>query len=489
MKRQFVLGLLIFACALPVAGCGSGSATGEGAAGIVPAEVPVYVSIDTDFEGDQIQQARALLARFPGSAGLLRMLEAELEQGGDVDFQRDVRPALGTRLDFVLLDIPEPGSDPAVVVLLQPADEAKLDALLAKAPADSRPVKAEIEGWTVLAQNQSVIDRFEQKRGGETLGDSDAFKDAMDGLAEDALVRAYVDPRAVTQSAFEQDPALRQLEGLFQVDAVGAVATAEEQGFRLEGVAKTEQGSETFEPELPSAFPSGAIAYLGLGNIAEPARQALNRAGEQNPELDRQIAQLELALGLSLDEDILPLFEQESAIAVYPGAAGAEVPSIVVALRVDDEQAAVATLDRILERAAQFEPDISAPSPTQVDGLDAKEVTVSGVTIFYAGFDGKVVATNDRTLLAATNADGDKLSGDATYERARELAEVPGELESLLYVNLNEGAALAFDLAERSGETVPPQVHENVEPLDSFIAYSTREDGRSRAAGFLALAE
>jgi hypothetical protein len=111
------------------------------------------------------------------------------------------------------------------------------------------------------------------------------------------------------------------------------------------------------------------------------------------------------------------------------------------------------------------------------------------MTIFYAGFDGKLVATNNGALLAETNADGEKLSGDATYERARELADVPGEIESILYVNLNEGAALAFDLAERSGESVPPQVRENVDPLDSFIAYSTREDGRSRAAGFLALDE
>jgi hypothetical protein len=269
----------------------------------------------------------------------------------------------------------------------------------------------------------------------------------------------------------------------------GLTVTAEENGFRLEGTTKTDYETSNFEPELPSSLPSGAIAYLGFGNVAEPIRQALNRAGERNPELDRQIAQLELGLGLSLDEDILPLFEQESAIAVYPAAAGAEVPSVLVALRVDDEQAAVATIDRILERASQFTSEVSAPRPTQVDGLEAKEVTVNGVTIFHAGFDGKLVATNDRALLAETNADGEKLSGDATYERARDLADVPGEVESLLYLNLNEGATWAFDLAERSGKTVPPQVRENVEPLDSFIAYSTREDGRSRGAGFLALDE
>jgi hypothetical protein len=132
-------------------------------------------------------------------------------------------------------------------------------------------------------------------------------------------------------------------------------------------------------------------------------------------------------------------------------------------------------------------PGIPQPTPTQIDGLDAKEVEIGGATIVYAGFGGKLVATNDSELLAEMNGDGPTLSEDATFEHASGHAELPDEVNSLIYVNLNEGAAYGFDLAERSGNAVPPQVRENVEPLDSLMLYGTRDDDFSRVSGFLAL--
>ena len=61
------------------------------------------------------------------------MALAELEQD-DVDFEQDVKPALGPELDIVVLDLGQGADapDPEVVALLQPGDPAKLDALLEK---------------------------------------------------------------------------------------------------------------------------------------------------------------------------------------------------------------------------------------------------------------------------------------------------------------------------------------------------------------------
>lgn len=490
MKRRLVLGLLVAVCALPIAACGGGSAAGEGAARIAPAGAAAYVSINTDFEGDQIEQAQALLARFPGSSGALGVLEAQLEEDGDVDFQQDVRPALGDRLDIVVLEIPGGGEPTPVVVLLQPDDQAAFDALVEQAPADDRPVVGEIEGWTALAEDQATLELFERQREGGSLEETDEFESAMEGLAEDALVRAYVAPTALRDALPEDQPTLPQLQQLLQFNGFGLAVSAEERGIRLEAAAQNQYELENFEPELPSSVPGGAIAYFGFGNIADPIRDALNRAGEQNPELDQQIAQLELALGLSLDEDVLPLVEREAAVALYPGEAGSKLPAFLLALRVDDDQQAVATVDQILERAGQFSSDVPAPTTTQIDGIDVREVALpDGTTILYGGVDGMLFATTDDGLVTELVGDGPRLADDPAFEDAGEEVELPDEVESLVYVNLDEGAAYAFDLAEQAGESVPPQVAENVEPLAWLLVFSTREDERSVASGFLALDE
>ena len=314
----------------------------------------------------------------------------------------------------------------------------------------------------------------------------------MEGLPEDALVRVYVSPDAVSEALPTEAAAnLPQLERLFGVGGSGVAIAAEERGFAIEAAAVTEQElSGSFEPELPSELPGGAFAYVGFGDLATAVREGLNTAGEQNPELDQQIAQLEFALGLSLDEDILPLLEQEAALAFYPGEAGAELPSILLALKVDDAAQALATVDRIVERAREFSPEVPEATPSQVGGAEVRELTLrDGTTILYGGFEGMLFATNDAALVTQLTGDAASLADDDAFADARELAEVPDEVESLMYVDLDAGIEYAFSLAERSGETVPSQVSENVEPLASFVLYSTRDGDRSRGAGFLALDE
>ena len=90
--------------------------------------------------------------------------------------------------------------------------------------------------------------------------------------------------------------------------------------------------------------------------------------------------------------------------------------------------------------------------------------------------------TNAADTIEAMQGSGEKLSDDQTYTSARENADVPGETSGIFYVNLNS----AFDVVQSLSEQ-PPQVQENVEPLDSFLLYSTAGDGRVTVSGFLAI--
>jgi hypothetical protein len=480
--------VLVTGLAALAAGCGGGSSASSAAGvDVAPASAPLFISVNTDFEGDQIKTFRTLLDKFPGSDGLLRMALAELEQE-DFDFEQDVKPALGSELDIVLLDLGPGGEapNPEVVALLQPDDPAKLDALLKKDTDGTPTVKEEVDGWTVLAESQASIDRFKQMRSGGTLGDSGRFADAMEGLPDDALARAYVNADLILESYKAAGPALdaQAFDQLFPNGApsVGGTVSAEEGGLRFQATGKTTQPTDTFEASLPDQLPAGAIAYIGFNNLAKGVRESLKNAGEANQQFDQQLGQAELALGLSIDRDVLPILEKEGAIAVYPAASGSGVPGIQLVMEVDDQEQAIETIDKLLARAAQFAPGIPTPRSIDIGGVKAKAIEYQGTTIVYAGFDGKLVITNSTDTIEAMQAGGKKLADDQTYVSARENADVPGETSGIFYVNLNSALDLVQSLSEQ-----PPQVQENVEPLDSFLLYSTADDGRVTVSGFLAI--
>ena len=103
---RLILALLVAALLPVLAGCGSGSDVGA-AADVVPADVFLYASVDTDFDGDGWAALEEFAARFPDGDNLMQSLADELESGEEgIDFEQDVKPALGDEVAFVLLDAP-----------------------------------------------------------------------------------------------------------------------------------------------------------------------------------------------------------------------------------------------------------------------------------------------------------------------------------------------------------------------------------------------
>src|SRR5919201_602997 len=152
MRIRLSLASLLAVVAAVGAGCGGGGGGGGGGgaipdgASVVPASAPVVIAINTDFASDQWSKAQTLAQQFPSAPQLLQEATKQLAKE-NIDFTRDVKPALGPEVDVVFLDFKNGGND--VVVLTKPREKAKLDALLAK--GTNPPVKAEIGGWTVLA--------------------------------------------------------------------------------------------------------------------------------------------------------------------------------------------------------------------------------------------------------------------------------------------------------------------------------------------------
>ena len=466
------------------AGCGAESAAGPEGASIAPGSAALFLTVDTSFDSSQWTKAKALLDKFPDGDRFLDYLS-----GQGVDFERDVKPALGPETDIVGLDL---AGDGTFVGLTQPKDAGKLKALLAK--GDSAVVTREFDGWTVFSDKASALDEFESARKDGALADSSDFQDTMGEIDADAIARAYLNGEAVQEAIGQNADVPPGLFGALlpggKVPSLAFALEAEDGGVRLEGTARLagdEAGvfSQPFKAHLPAEVPAGALVYVdfhGLGDQLKALRDAL---AEAMPDFDRDLAQIESATGVSLDADIFPLFANEGALYVRRGLI---LPEVTLVTEVEHEDAAVPVLDKLFGALGQYLPQGATPEPTTIDGVSAKVVPLGGpVSLYYAAFDGHLVVSTSREGIAALREDDNRLADDADFKRALDDAGVPGETTGFGYVDLKGTIPYILDLIGMSGGTPPPEVHANLEPLDKLVFFGTKDGRTVRFTAFLAV--
>src|SRR5919106_678880 len=417
--------ILILTLVLALAGCGGGTesgAVGGEAAGIVPASGALYVS-------------------------------------GNIDFEADVKPALGPEVALAVLDFAS--DEPTFVGLTQPRDEQKFQNLLAR--SDEPTVSEVVDGWTVFANDQAAIDAFKEARDGETLADSVDFEETMDGL-EGGLVSVYANGAGL-QSAAEQAPDFPQgdfgaclPEGQFP--SFGAVARAEDGGARLDAnavfagdVEESGLAPSPYEAELLDEVPSGVLAYISLNDLESQISRFRDCFSQLEPEFESQLGQAEAFLGVSLEEDLAPLFSGESALYVRGGSL---IPEVTLLTEVEDEEQSAATLDEIVESLRGLAPfPLPEPQTTEIAGVQVRQLAIQPpVSLYYGAF----AAAKDRSGL-------------------------PDETTGWAYVDLAE----VFPLLLGFSGGVPPEVQGNIDLLRSLVVYSTTDSARASFSLFVGI--
>jgi len=495
--RALLLSLLA-ALALAVAGCGGSEAGGSGAVGtqglagaeLLPADTVVYAAIDSDLDSDQWQQVDELLQKFPGRERLISEIREGLSSEG-VSYDDDIEPALGEALYFALLDIPGQGAseeDAPFVFLHKPKDADRFEALLRKADEDDEVKFRTIDdGWYVVAENEAAIDDALVAEGGETLADDERFTAAMDELADDAVMKLYVNGAPVSAAIrdYGKDAGVDLSSfGYDRFDSLSMAISAETDGMRLagsvrgdlSGEARGEPFSSKFLPEIPS----GALAVLsarGEQQVAEGLRRL-----RKNELMQGAVEQFERQLGVSI-EDLAPLFENEIAFYVRPGS---PIPELTLVLESDDEAGDLRTVDRLVAGVSKLA-DGGPVRQSEVDGVTVKSATFGAFALHYAGFDGRIVVTSGRNAIRDLRSDEDKLSDDPTYKDAAEAADLPDETAGLLYLNFEDGIPLLLDFAQAADTDVPTEVSENLRPLRSFLAFGGAEGESIDFTAFLAV--
>jgi len=472
--NKVALVLVVAALSLPALGCGEGSSPGAAGASIAPAGTQVFVSVDTSFDSANWSAGRELLGKFPDGDRAIQWLLSELGARG-LDFEADVKPALGPETDLVALDFTGEGK---VVGLTQPDDRAKLDALLAK--SEHPLVSREIDGWVAFSDTEANLDEFERLQSDGTL-EADADYQRVSGeVADDGIAQVYV-----AGSALDSTP----LAGLFGSDKPSLAFSLDPQddGIHIEGAASpatSDLFSDEFTAELPDQVPGGAFLYAGSDDLERQLGMLRDFLAEVSPGMERDIGRAESEIGVSLDEDVFPLFSAESALYLRPGF---PIPEATIVTQVDDEQGAVAVMDKLAGEVSEYDGAAELRS-VDIDGLPAKQVALNQFfSVYYAAFDGKLVITTSQSGIADLHAGGSTLADDPDFKDATEAASMPDETTGFLYVDLGHALPTFTGLMGFAGQSTPDWVDPNLEPLQSLVLYGERDGDVARLVGLLSI--
>jgi Protein of unknown function (DUF3352) len=476
------------AAAMAVSGCGGGGGGGSlpDGATIAPASAIAFVSIKTDFSSEQWKQVAKLAGRFPGTPQLIAEVK---KQTNGLDFDRDVKPALGPEVDLVWIDARNGGND--VVGLTKPDTKAKLAALLKKSRSkgETRAVTAQVGDWVAIADSRAKLDRFKTASTGDKLSGDKDFKQAFQGLDSDSSVRAWISgvfvQSAIDRGLLQAGATPRLTHGVGDLHAISGAAKAEDEGagIELDGLIDPAPDPATFSPSLPDAVPGGALLYVSTTSLDAPLKTVLRLVGESLPKFNTQLSQAEGVLGITLKGDIYPLLKDESALAVYPGTP--TLPKILFVQKIDDEQKADSLLRRF-SAIAQLGGSIKTET-VQLAGENVQKLTFTGppVTIYDGTAKGKLFVTNAADLAEQTiSGPASSLGDDQLFRSTRKAAGVPGKVAAFAFGDLENGLPYVLRLARQSGNVVPPEAFANTKPLHGAVVYLVKDGDALRISGF-----
>jgi len=489
MVRRLAAVATLAVLAFAGAGCGGGSKSGAtgstGAATIVPASAPVYISVDTSLNSDQWKSLDSLLDKFPGKDKLLTQLRQSFESDTKVSWKDDVKPALGPEIDVAILDF-DPGTD--AVGFVQPKDENAFNRVVKKVNAEAKKPTDKIyvldyKGWKVVADSQAKLDKFKQDASsGGSLADDATFKDATGSLSDQALAKVYANGRLIVDRLRQVFPQLASATGTTSFDWASAELVSNDDGLALNGDVKTSGSKSKTKPykaKLLGSVPSGALLYAsfhGSGQTQSQIEKALRSGTGTLPSQARPF--------LQLVERLAPLFANENALYVRTGNA-VFIPEVTLITQPKSTSQGVAAIDRIVTTVGS---GLGVPlhaRPVTIAGARFKQLSLGRVSIFYGAIDGKVVLTDSERGISDLQGGGSKLKDDSTFKDAKKASGLPDSTNGFVYVDLKDAIPLLESLVQLGGVQSPPEVSDNLRPLQSLVLWSTRDGDVTKFSVFL----
>lgn len=439
------------------------STTLGGGASLVPANAAAFVAVDTDLSSGQWNAVNGLLEKVPSYDTLLASLRTHFEQRTKLSWADDVKPALGSELDLVVL----PGTKPQLVGLTHGGDQAKLDALLRK--AGNGIVTEQLDGWTAFAPTQAALDTVVHATT-KLAGDSD-YQAALAKLSGDALVHAYANgsdaPQLLASLHGTQSPAASAQPLVW----AAADVVASTGGLRVDGYTK-DGPAQRGQPAPPASIRSSLIDEIPSGALFVADFQVTPGAIDlSNPSSLPKALQKLLAASPSLPSDLETVLGGETALYVRPGL---PIPELTIVTQPADTSAAersLADLVQILRQAVG----------------SAGGGMFANIPILHAVLGGQLIISTSQQGIDDFSSAGPKLSADPAFKAAQQAVGMPSETTGFLYVNVARVLPLVQLAAPLLGLHLPTGALADAGALKSLTAYGTRAGAESSYTAFLAI--
>jgi hypothetical protein len=432
MRRRTILaaGIAVVAAIVLFAAVGYGSGTkaapalGAGAE-VAPASTAAFVALDTNMDSSQWEALDGLLDKFPGYATVLGKLQQGFEQKTGLSWANDVKPALGPEVDVAVLPTAA-GDKPDAVLLTQPDDPAKLDALLQKLSSSGgpAPVSAQVGGWSVIGDSQAAVDAVTNATA--HLADDPTYQQATGRLEQDALVDAYANGaqgRQLLSALGHADT------GSGKLVWASADAVAASDGLTLDGfVHRDGTVAPTYSSSLVDRIPADALAVVDF-QAAPDASSAAPASGSP--------------LGAAV-EKVAGTLGGETAVYVSPGS---PLPSLTLVTHPADPQAVLGALNDALSAVGS-----AAGGPSGGFGLGS---ILGALTLSHAQVGTALVVSTSQQAVDVFTGDGPKLSADGTFQGAQQASGMPDETTGFVYADLKDAVPLVQGLAALAGAQSP----------------------------------
>jgi hypothetical protein len=416
------LAALALGLVLVAAGCGSSTAatdpsSGTDAATLVPATALAYVSADANLDSQSWQVLTDLVGP----------LDSKL------DYQRDVQPALGDRVNLAVLGVDN--GKPEAVAIVKPADAAKLQALAKKFDRGTEHYTVEqIGGWSVVADSADAFGAVRDAATGNSLADSGDFKSAMSQVGDSEFATAYASGAGAAQL-----PA--KLRALVRVAGsprwVAAGLTVDKSALHVDARAAGASTPAAYKPALLRDVPSGAILAVSFKDV--------------NQLLARIQAEPTLRTALPPFVNGLRSLRGEGVLYLLPGTL---LPVITLEVQSPDPAAAATSLRALAAKAAQA-------LPLRVERRG-----------------NKVLLTN---AAAGVSPGSGSLVDDQPFKDALAAADAPDEVTWLAYADIQRLAPILQALASLTGNgQSKPSTTPKLEKFGTLVAFGARSGSTSR---------